>query len=68
MSPTETLTVNPVKATTRKANAGYEVCLPFKSDERPPPPQKLKFACYQQTFVRRSCKAHEVWQPFAKLT
>ena len=36
MSPTETLTVNQVKATTRKTNAGYEVRLPFKSDERPP--------------------------------
>ena len=35
MSPTETLTVNQVKATTRKTNAGYEVRLPFKSDERP---------------------------------
>ena len=28
MSPTETLTVNQVKTTTRKMNAGYEVCLP----------------------------------------
>ena len=39
MSPTETLTVNQVKATTRKTNAGYEVRLPFKSDERPSPCQ-----------------------------
>ena len=36
MSPTDTLTVNQVKATTRKTNAGYEDRLPFKSDERPP--------------------------------
>ena len=36
MSPTETLTVDQVKATTKKTNDGYEVRLPFKSDERPP--------------------------------
>ena len=36
MSPMETLTVNQVKATTRKTNTGYDVRLPFKSDERPP--------------------------------
>ena len=36
MSPNETLTVNQGKATTKKTNEGYEVRLPFKSDERPP--------------------------------
>ena len=36
MSATETLTVSQVKATTRKTNTGYEVRLPFKSDECPP--------------------------------